>query len=149
MTELNTAGLSIKADAQAENVASVREAVGARARELGAGPDVVDDLRTVVSEACNNVVLHAYPPDASPRPLEVSLRAREGDLQLSVRDEGQGIQPQGERARGMRMGLLLVEAISSRFSCAADAEEEPSWSFRSRAAGSAREFLIEITLRGV
>jgi anti-sigma regulatory factor (Ser/Thr protein kinase) len=113
---VGTGDLSIKVDADAENIALVREAVGKRARELGANRAVVDDLRTVVSEACNNVVLHAYPEDVPRRPLEVHLSAREGDLQLIVRDEGEGIQaPSGERPFGMRMGLLLVGAISSCF----------------------------------
>jgi serine/threonine-protein kinase RsbW len=113
---VDTGDLLIQVDAHAANVALVREAVGNRAHELGANRAVVDDLRTVVSEACNNVVLHAYPEGALRRPLEINLSAREGDLQLVVRDRGEGIQaPAGGRPAGMRMGLLLVGAISSCF----------------------------------
>lgn len=61
-------------------------------------------------------MLHTYSDGVLRRPLEVNLSAREGGLQLIVRDEGKGIQaPSGERPLGMRTGLLLVGAISSCF----------------------------------
>lgn len=108
--------LSIRVAARPQNVARVREAVGERARELGADRELVDDLRTVVSEACNNVVLHAYPEDAEERPLEVVLSREPDGFQLVVRDEGGGMRPSpGSRPLGLRMGLLLVGAISSCF----------------------------------
>jgi anti-sigma regulatory factor (Ser/Thr protein kinase) len=108
--------LSIKVSAQPDKIALIREAVGRRAGELGANRRVVDDLRTVVSEACNNVVLHAYPEDSGERPLEVLLRQKQDELQLIVRDEGEGLRPShGDRMPGLRMGLLLVGAISSCF----------------------------------
>lgn len=127
--------LSIKVDAHAENIALVREAVGKRALELGANRAGVDDLRTVVSEACNNVVLHAYPEGAPRCPLEVNLSAMEGELQLVVRDRGKGIQASGgDQPAGMRMGLLLVGAISSCFH------------LRSR-RGKGTELLLRVPLR--
>jgi len=108
--------LLIRLPAQPDNIAVIRAAVGERARELGANRRVVDDLRTVVSEACTNVVLHAYPEEVRQRPLEVSLRREEGGLRLVVRDEGEGVQASGgNRPPGLRMGLLLAGAISSCF----------------------------------
>jgi anti-sigma regulatory factor (Ser/Thr protein kinase) len=98
-------------------VAVIRHAVAERADELGLDRQVVDDLRTIVSEACANVVLHAYPDEPEERPLEVDLACREDGLRLTVRDKGCGIQPAGSggRARGMRMGFLLIGALSSCF----------------------------------
>jgi anti-sigma regulatory factor (Ser/Thr protein kinase) len=108
--------LLIRLPAEPDNIAVIRTAVGERARELGASRRVVDDLRTVVSEACTNVVLHAYPQEAEQRPLEVSLHQEEGALRLVVRDEGEGVQSTGgDRPPGLRMGLLLAGAISSCF----------------------------------
>ncbi len=108
--------LLIRLPAQPDNIAVIRAAVGERAHEWGANRRVVDDLRTVVTEACTNVVLHAYPEEAQQRPLEVSLRREEEALQLIVRDEGKGVQASGgERPYGLRMGLLLAGAISSCF----------------------------------
>jgi serine/threonine-protein kinase RsbW len=108
--------LLIRLPAQPDNIAVIRAAVGERAHELGASRLVVDDLRTVVTEACTNVVLHAYPEEALQRPLEVSLRLEEEALKLVVRDEGEGVQSTGgDRPYGLRMGLLLAGAISSCF----------------------------------
>jgi anti-sigma regulatory factor (Ser/Thr protein kinase) len=108
--------LSIEVAARPQNVARVREQVGERARRLGADRRIVDDVRTVVSEACNNVVLHAYPKDAEDRPLEVLLHQELDVLKLVIRDRGRGIRLPGTgRPLGLRMGLLLVGAISSCF----------------------------------
>ena len=71
---MDTGDLLIQVDAHAENIALVREAVGNRARELGANRAVVDDLRTVVSESCNNVVLHVYPRRRSAAAPRVKAR---------------------------------------------------------------------------
>jgi serine/threonine-protein kinase RsbW len=109
--------LLIALPAQPGSVAVIRQAVAERAHELGLDRQVVDDLRTVVSEACANVVLHAYPDEPEERPLEVDLARLEDGLRLTVRDKGCGIQPttgSGE-ARGLRMGLLLIGALSSCF----------------------------------
>jgi serine/threonine-protein kinase RsbW len=108
--------LSINLPALPGNVALVRQAVAEHAGKLGIERRVIDDLKTVVSEACANVVLHAYPKDGEEGPLEVDLSVEDEDLQLTVRDQGRGIQPpQGEQPLGMRMGLLLVGAISTCF----------------------------------
>ena len=108
--------LSISLPALPENVALVRQAVAEHAGKLGVELRVIEDLKTVASEACANVVLHAYPKDAEKGPLEVDLSLEDDGLQLTVRDQGQGIQPpRGGRPLGMRMGLLLVGAISTCF----------------------------------
>jgi serine/threonine-protein kinase RsbW len=108
--------LSIDLPATAANVALIREKVADRAGALGLDRRVVEDLTTVVSEACANVVLHAYAEDEEERPLQVTLSGEGDSLRVTVRDRGQGIQPpQGDRPLGLRMGLLLVGAVSSCF----------------------------------
>ena len=108
--------LSIALPAQPDSVAVIRRAVTELADELGLDRRVVDDLKTVVSEACANVVLHAYPDEPEERPLEVDLACREEGLRLTVRDRGCGIQSTGRgRPRGLRMGFLLIGALSSCF----------------------------------
>src|SRR5699024_6191551 len=63
--------LRLELPALSENVARVRSAVAERAEAYGLAAALVADLKTVVSEACANVVLHAYAGAAEPGPLEV------------------------------------------------------------------------------
>ena len=111
-----SAELSLTLAAEADSVAVVRRAVAARAEALGLDRPQIDDLRTAVSEACANVVLHAYPDPGGERPLDVELRQEDGMLLLRISDEGIGIRPpHGPRAEGMRMGLLVAGALASSF----------------------------------
>src|ERR1700745_3993604 len=47
--------------ARPENVAVVRHVLGAFAQALGLSVELIEDLRLAVTEACTNVVRHAYP----------------------------------------------------------------------------------------
>src|ERR1044071_2121962 len=60
--------LFLRLPAEPQNVALVRQAVGSEAVALGMQGRGIEDLKTVISEACANVVLHAYPGDADQRP---------------------------------------------------------------------------------
>ena len=73
-----------------ENVAFVRSAVGERAESYGLAPVLVGDLKTVVSEACANVVVHAYADAAKPGPLEVEMTKGAESVNVVVRDHGTG-----------------------------------------------------------
>src|SRR4051795_9444037 len=79
--------------AVAENVAVVRQALTGLTETLGIGPGVLADMKTAVSEACNNVVVHAYPDPVAARPVEIVAVANEGDVAVTVRDRGRGITP--------------------------------------------------------
>ena len=46
--------------ARAENVAVVRHALAGLAEQIGMDEPGIADLKTVVTEACMNVVVHAY-----------------------------------------------------------------------------------------
>lgn len=108
--------LLLKVPAEASNVAVIREAVGTRAKELGLEGTAIDDLKTVVSEACANVVLHAYPDDARQRPIEVEMGRTERAVNVVVRDQGTGIRPaSGSKPPSLRLGLQLIGAIASCF----------------------------------
>lgn len=108
--------LLLKVPAEAGNVAVIREAVGTRAKELGLEGTAIDDLKTVVSEACANVVLHAYPDDARQRPIEVEMGRTERAVNVVVRDQGTGIRPaSGAKPPSLRLGLQLIGAMASCF----------------------------------
>jgi anti-sigma regulatory factor (Ser/Thr protein kinase) len=101
--------------AKAENVAVVRHALAGLAEEIGMDDLRVADLKTVVTEACMNVVVHAY--QGRPGPLNVEATPDEDGLTVTVRDEGVGIRPQADVNReSLRLGLSLIAALSGSFS---------------------------------
>jgi serine/threonine-protein kinase RsbW len=100
--------------ARAENVAVVRHALAGLAEQIGMDEPGLADLKTVVTEACMNVAVHAYQGEAGPLCVEAS--ADEDGLTVTVRDEGVGIRPQVEPERdSLRLGLSLIAALSSSF----------------------------------
>jgi len=100
--------------AKAENVAVVRHALAGLAEEIGMDEPGLADLKTVVTEACMNVAVHAY--DGGPGPLLVEARPDEEGLTVTVRDEGAGIRPRADVERGsLRLGLSLIAALSTSF----------------------------------
>ena len=98
--------------AVAENVAVVRQALTGMTEALGIGPGVLADMKTAVSEACNNVVLHAYVDGG---PVEVFAVARNGDVAVSVRDHGRGIKPEEADLDTEHdgVGLSLITALTA------------------------------------
>ena len=109
-------GLELRLPAEAANVAVVRHAVAGLAEAIGMEPAAVADLKTVVSEACMNVVSHAYEPDDSPGLLAVEAHPEDEALVVVVRDEGAGIRPRVDpNHQSLRLGLPLIAALSDGF----------------------------------
>jgi len=94
-----------------ENVLVVRETLTGVAEAIGLEGSDLSDLRTAVTEACNNVVLHAYRGEEGAMEVEVDTAPR--SLQVVVRDRGVGISngtPASEEEPGI--GLPVIEALS-------------------------------------
>jgi serine/threonine-protein kinase RsbW len=108
-------GLQMSLPARAENVAVVRHALAGLAERLGMDEAGVADLKTVVTEACMNVVVHAY-PDEETGLLAVEATPELEGVTIVVRDFGRGIQPRPEADRpSLRIGLTLIAALSTSF----------------------------------
>jgi serine/threonine-protein kinase RsbW len=85
------------------------------AEEIGMDEPGIADLKTVVTEACMNVVVHAYEGQAGP--LNVEAEPDSEGLTVLVRDSGVGIKPRPEtEPSSLRLGLSLIAALSSSFS---------------------------------
>lgn len=109
--------LSIDLQAEPRNVGVARTAVAALAGDLGARGRALGDIRTAVSEACSNVVRHAYPGGSGRFVVEAS--AADGELAVVVRDFGQGLRARiGSDETTMRLGLGLMSMLSTRFEIA-------------------------------
>jgi serine/threonine-protein kinase RsbW len=101
--------------AKSENVAVIRHALAGLAEQVGMDEPGLADLKTVVTEACMNVVVHAY--EGQEGPLSVEAMPDSDGLTVVVRDEGAGIRPQADAERdSLRLGLSLIAALSSSFS---------------------------------
>jgi serine/threonine-protein kinase RsbW len=107
-------GLQMTLPASAENVAVVRHAVAGLAEALGMDKVGIADLKTVVSEACMNVVVHAYPGEVGT--MEVQAHPDGTALAVVVRDTGVGIRPRADLEQpSLRLGLSLIAALSQSF----------------------------------
>lgn len=85
----------------------VRGMLGGVAELLAIDPELLDDLKTAISEACNNVVLHAYGGAAGP--MSVGLFIDEQRVRVTVEDRGAGLIA-AEPAEGI--GLSVMRALS-------------------------------------
>jgi anti-sigma regulatory factor (Ser/Thr protein kinase) len=102
--------------ARPEGVAVVRQALAGMADALDVDAAVLADMKMAVSEACTNVVVHAY--ENADGVLEVEMMADENGLTIRVRDHGTGIHPQVDRSRdvpALGLGLPLIAALSDAF----------------------------------
>ncbi len=98
--------------AEAANVPLIRHALAGLAEALEMEPTEIADLKTVVTEACMNVVLHAYTAEET-GVLEVYAWPDEDALVVSVRDYGAGIRPLADVERtSLRLGLPLIAALT-------------------------------------
>jgi anti-sigma regulatory factor (Ser/Thr protein kinase) len=98
--------------ARPENVGVVRHVLGGMADALEIDPEALGNLRLAVSEACTNVVVHAYGDgERTPGLLEVEVTVDRPLLHVVVRDRGRGLAPRPD-SPGMGMGLPLIAAVS-------------------------------------
>ena len=72
------------------NEGFARAAVAAFAAQLDPAVDELADLRTAVSEAVTNAIVHGYPDRLGPVTLTVKL-FENGKIQVQVKDKGRGI----------------------------------------------------------
>jgi serine/threonine-protein kinase RsbW len=111
--EAKATSLSLKLAAEPQNVRQARDQAASCAEALGMSALGVEDLKTIVSEACSNIVRHAYPEDATERPMEVEMKKTDGELTVTVRDCGTGIRPPtGARPSSLRLGFILMGSLA-------------------------------------
>ena len=96
--------------AQPDSLGVIRHVLGAFAESLRLPADVVEDIRLAVTEACTNVVRHAY--DGEPAgPIEVVMRPSHGRLEVVITDRGRGMPPSPD-VEGPGLGLPLIAALA-------------------------------------
>jgi serine/threonine-protein kinase RsbW len=105
--------ISLRLESSPETLTLVRGMLGGVAELLQLDPELLDDLKTAVSEACNNVVMHAY--DGASGPLVVCLYVESEGIEVTVRDRGRGIPvlaPSDDRLQGV--GIPIMRALAQQ-----------------------------------
>jgi serine/threonine-protein kinase RsbW len=87
--------------------------LGGLAELLALDPELLDDLKTAISEACNNVVMHAY--DGESGPLWVCISVATDAIEVVVTDKGRGIPlltASDDRLQGV--GIPIIRALAQQ-----------------------------------
>lgn len=103
----------LQLDSSPETLTLARGMLGGLAELLALDPELLDDLKTAVSEACNNVVMHAY--DGESGPLRVCIFVDGDGIEVSIADQGRGISPlapSDERLQGV--GIPIIRALAQQ-----------------------------------
>ena len=105
------------------NEAFARAAIACFAAQLDPTLDELGDIKTAVSEAVTNCIVHAYPDSIGP----ITLKARilpEQVLDIVVKDKGCGIEDVEQACRPMfttggeersGMGITIMESFMTEF----------------------------------
>ena len=116
--------IKIEFPSRSVNEGFARAAAAAFAAQLDPTMEELGDIKTAVSEAVTNCIVHAY-PDSLGR-ITMRLRIVDGDtLEISVKDTGRGIEDVakareplyttgGEERSGM--GFTIMESFMDRLS---------------------------------
>ncbi len=87
MNRINS--MSVRFDARSANEAFARITVAAFITELNPTMDEVEDVKTAVSEAVTNAIIHAY--DDPTEQVQLCCRIDGNRVELEVKDTGKGI----------------------------------------------------------
>lgn len=120
----NAEVVELKVPCDAKYLLVVRLVAGGVGHRAGLTVEDIEDIKVALSEACTNVVHHAFDEgvDAAKRVINVRLMVGDGELTMEVEDEGVGFDPKHiERAKdallegngGLGFGLMreLTDSI--------------------------------------
>jgi anti-sigma regulatory factor (Ser/Thr protein kinase) len=137
---VDTPDFELTLPARAENVAVVRHAFGGLSDALDVPDEVLSDIKLAVTEACTNVVVHAY-AGLEEGPLAVAATVQGDRLVVVVRDRGRGILPRPD-SPGLGLGLPLIATLAESLELGTDADQntEVRMIFRLTASRTRRRF---------
>jgi stage II sporulation protein AB (anti-sigma F factor) len=101
--------VTIVLESDPDNLSLVRGMLGGLAELLEMDAELLDDLKTTVSEAANNVVIHAYPDSRGP--MKISLYIDDNALEVAVSDEGVGISESAD-SEEQGVGIPVMQALA-------------------------------------
>lgn len=134
--------VTLQFPSQSSNEGFIRSAVACFAAQMDPTLNELEDIKTAVSEAVTNAIVHAYPDELGK--IVMKLRILEGGvLELTVRDWGRGIddirqarQPLfttgGQERSGM--GFTIMESFMDRLTVKSAPGKGTTVSMRKRIA---------------
>ena len=112
--------LELTLDARPQNLALIRLALAGAAANAGAPREIVSDLKLAVTEACTNVIQHAYGGDATAGEIIVRYTVERGMLAVEVEDTGSGFEldapPSDHDRNGGGNGLMIIRVLTDELS---------------------------------
>ena len=87
--QINENEMKLEFDARSVNEGFARMAVAAFVAELNPTLDEISDIKTAVSEAVTNAIIHGY--DSPEEKVEVSCKLCGNHAEITVKDHGHGI----------------------------------------------------------
>jgi two-component sensor histidine kinase len=88
-------------------------AVSLKTEEVAAEPDKAVALGIMVTELVLNAIKHAYPDRKGPVRIELR-RMQDGGTELSVADEGVGIDHQKTNGQSSGLGQTIIRAMAQK-----------------------------------
>ena len=117
--------MELKISATVENESFVRTVISAFALSLNPTLDEISDLKTIISEAVSNAIIHGYNCDSS-KDVYIKASITNNQMQITINDYGVGIKnlkeamdpsyssKKNEERAGM--GFSIMKALSDEFS---------------------------------
>ena len=117
--------MEIKISANVENEAFIRTAISAFSLSLNPSLDEISDLKTIISEAVSNAIIHGYNCDSS-KDVYIKALINDDRMEITVNDYGVGIKNLKEALNSnystkkdqerAGMGFSIMKALSDEFS---------------------------------
>ena len=112
--------VSLTIPAESDFIPTVRLTLSGLASKLNFTIDEIEDLKVAVSEACNNVIQHAY-DQSQPGVIELLFVLSGNDIEITVSDKGRGFDVQNIRSSktdeessedfGLGLGLTFIKTL--------------------------------------
>jgi anti-sigma regulatory factor (Ser/Thr protein kinase) len=103
----------LRVPATAEHLPIVRQAMRAFLEADGVTDERIEDVLLAVTEACANVVQHAYRDDDGTGDVDLIAAIGDGAVTVTVVDSGLGFAPRVD-SPGLGLGLPVMAALATR-----------------------------------
>lgn len=98
--------------ARAEFIDIVRLTLFGIANKAGFSYEEIEDMKVAVTEACTNVVLHAY-SNSQPGEIEISFELEENGITIRIKDEGSSFKYEPAESKSVTLHDKELSEVTS------------------------------------